>query len=105
VSTVENGINARLRTWGMTIDGFCVLANLCGSLPLMSKSAAHRALTGLGLPFGAQAVIALNQLISDIDAIIQAAHPLPLSLKNPAQVSQLVEAWREKSLRIDVQYN
>jgi hypothetical protein len=103
VSTVENRLNQKLKVWGMNIDGFCILAHLCGALPLLSKSGAQRALAGTGPGFGAEPILALNALARDIDAIIQAAHPLPLNLKNPAVISELVLAWRNGSLTIDVQ--
>jgi hypothetical protein len=103
VSTIENALNQKLKLWGLNIDGFCILANLCGALPLMSKSGAQRALAGTGPGFGAEAILALNVLVKDVDAILVAAHPLPLNLKNPAVVSGLVLAWRNGSLTIDVQ--
>jgi hypothetical protein len=102
VSTVENRLNQKVKIWGMNIDQFCILANLCGALPLMSKSGAQRALAGTGAPFGADAVLALDALAQDIDAIIQAVHPLPLNLRNPAEVSELVQLWRKGSLTIEV---
>jgi hypothetical protein len=101
LGTTENRINAKLKSWNMSIDAFCVLACLCGSLPLMSKSAAWRALQGQGT-FGAEAALALNELIRDIETIITAAEPLPLNLKNPAQVSGIIKAWKTGALTIDV---
>jgi hypothetical protein len=47
-------------------------------------------------------VLALDALTRDIDAIVAAAHPLPLSLKNPAQISGLIKAWQRGDLTIDV---
>ena len=102
VSTTEDRLNSKILIWGVTQEGFALTASLLGCLPGTSRSAAQRALSGTGLGFGAEASLALNQLAKDIDAIIAAAHPLPLNLKNPALLASLVRAWREKKLTIDV---
>lgn len=102
MSTVENRLNAKLKVWGMTQDGFTLVASLLGALPGISRSAAQRALSGAGLPFGAEAAIELDKLAHDIDAIIAVAHPLPLNLKNSVQVFEMVQAWRNGRLKITV---
>ena len=94
MSSTENRINAHLARWRMTIETFTVAASLLGALPGTSRSAAQRSLSGIGLPFGAEAALALDKFAHDLNAVIDAASPLPLSLKNPAEISLLVEAWR-----------
>jgi hypothetical protein len=102
MSSVENRLNQKLKEWGISVNTFTLLAALTGDLSLKSRSAAARTLNGLGLPFGAEDQLSLNRLVRDVDAIVSAAHPLPLNLKNPAVVSELVQAWRGGELLINV---
>jgi hypothetical protein len=102
MSTTEDRLNTKLKLWNMRQDDFAVIASLLGALPGISRSRAQRALAGKGLGFGAEAALALDALVRDVDAIISAARPLPLSLNNVALVVQLVTSWREKRLTIDV---
>jgi hypothetical protein len=86
--TPESQITEALQQIGITADSLSSMSRIRGCYVSTAKLSA--AMNGVrDLP--REDAIALLQIISDLEVLIQATYPLPLSMKNPSTLCRLID--------------
>jgi hypothetical protein len=88
----EGRIDAALQRTGLTADQLSAMSRIRGRL--VSTSKISSALSGIR-PFSNEDGLFLLDILADLEALIAASQPLPLSTRNPAILCDLIQQIKD----------